>query len=121
MFLTDRKLERRIEEIEQYRYRDIIEFKTFAAAEEEQGVVNPKLPTSHEQGTEKWYTLNTGDTWKGRDRFVWLHKDIAVPAEWKGKKVVGVFGKNLVGVIAVVEQFCPVVPQIDAESGIFFM
>jgi alpha-mannosidase len=91
MFLTDRKLERRIEEIEQYRYRDIIEFKTFAAAEEEQGVVNPKLPTSHEQGTEKWYTLNTGDTWKGRDRFVWLHKDIAVPAEWKGKKVVGVF------------------------------
>ena len=91
MFLTDRKLERRIEEIERYRYRDIIEFKTFAAAEEEQGVVNPKLPTSHEQGTEKWYTLNTGDTWKGRDRFVWLHKDIAVPAEWKGKKVVGVF------------------------------
>ena len=29
MFLTDRKLERRIEEIEQYRYRDIIELKSF--------------------------------------------------------------------------------------------
>ncbi|EOS80810.1 hypothetical protein C817_01417 [Dorea sp. 5-2] len=34
MFLTDRKLERRIEEIEQYRYRDIIELKSFAAMEE---------------------------------------------------------------------------------------
>ena len=42
MFLTDRKLERRINELEQYRYRDIIPFNNFWAAEEEQGVVNPK-------------------------------------------------------------------------------
>ena len=33
MFLTDRKLERRISEIEQYRYRDIIGLKDFAAEE----------------------------------------------------------------------------------------
>ena len=24
----------------------------------------------------RWYTLQTGDTWKGRDRFLWLHKDV---------------------------------------------
>ncbi len=47
MFLTDRKLERRIEEIEQYRYRDIIELKSFAAMEETQGVVDPKLPETY--------------------------------------------------------------------------
>lgn len=52
MFLTDKKLERRIDEIEQYRYRDIIEVRSFTAAEEEQGVVNPKLPAFHNQGTE---------------------------------------------------------------------
>lgn len=99
MFLTDRKLERRINELEQYRYRDIIPFNNFTAAEEEQGVVNPKLPKFPQEGSqtetegspEKWRTINTGDTWKGRDRFVWLHKDIPIPAQWKGKKVVGIF------------------------------
>ena len=44
MFLTDRKLEKRINELEQYRYRDVIELKGFAAAKEEQGTANPKLP-----------------------------------------------------------------------------
>ena len=100
MFLTDRKLERRINELEQYRYRDIIPFNHFLAAEEEQGVVNPKLPKFPQEGIpiEKEAglrpigdTINTGDTWKGRDRFVWLHKDIPIPAQWKGKKVVGIF------------------------------
>lgn len=38
MFLTDRKLERRISEIEQYRYRDIIGLKSFEATEDHQGV-----------------------------------------------------------------------------------
>ncbi len=93
MFLTDRKLEKRIEELEQYRYRDIIGFESFRAMEEEQGVVNPSLPdlSGTGEGGEAWYTLNTKDTWRGRDRFVWLHKDIHIPAEWKGRKVVGVF------------------------------
>ena len=94
MFLTDRKLERRIEEIEQYRYRDIIELKSFAAMEETQGVVDPKLPETYgpaKGASEEWYTLETGQTWKGRDRFLWLHKEIRIPAEWEGRRVVGVF------------------------------
>lgn len=98
MFLTDRKLERRISELEQFRYRDIIELKCFVAAEENQGVVNPKLPVykGNEADTMKascaesyveWKTLETGGTWKGRDRFLWLHKDVYIPVEWKGKKL----------------------------------
>ena len=86
MFLTDRKLERRISEIEQYRYRDIIGLKDFAAEEDRQGVVNPTLPEFRE-----CETLEVGQTWKGRDRFLWLHKDVRIPAEWKGKKIVGIF------------------------------
>lgn len=86
MFLTDRKLERRISEIEQYRYRDIIGLKDFAAEEDRQGVVNPSLPEFRE-----CETLEVGQTWKGRDRFLWLHKDVRIPAEWKGKKIVGIF------------------------------
>lgn len=93
MFLTDRKLERRIEELEQYRYRDKMELQSFAAAKEEQGVVNPILPAmGNSEGTDlKWQSLQTGDTWKGRDRFLWLHKEVRIPAEWKGKKAVGIF------------------------------
>ena len=89
MFLTDRKLERRIAELEQYRYRDVIELRSFAAAEETQGVVSPKLPTDF--GGDEWDSMETGDTWKGRDRFLWLHKEIPIPDKWRGKRVVGVF------------------------------
>jgi len=80
MFLRDRKLEERINEIEKYRYRDIIELKSFTAAEESRGVVNGE-----------WKRIEVGQTWKGRDRFLWLHKDILIPVGWKGKKVVGIF------------------------------
>ena len=44
MFLTDRKLDRRITEVKNYRYRDLINLETFAVCEDEQGVVNPQVP-----------------------------------------------------------------------------
>lgn len=50
MFLTDRKLERRITELQEYRYRDIIRLEKFAVKEDTGGVVNPALPTSFEGG-----------------------------------------------------------------------
>ena len=87
MFLTDRKLERRISELREYRYRDAINLEDFAVCEDTQGVVNPKVPVEF----SGWETLKVGDTWKGRDLFLWMHKDIFVPAEWKGKKVLGIF------------------------------
>ena len=44
MFLTDRKLERRIAELKEHRYRDIINLNAFTVQEDTQGVVNPVLP-----------------------------------------------------------------------------
>lgn len=87
MFLTERKLERRISELESYRYRDVISMNGFDAAEDEQGVVAPVLPEKF----EGWQTMNLGDTWHGRDKYLWLHKNIVIPAEWRGKKAVGLF------------------------------
>lgn len=87
MFLTDRKLERRITELQQYRYRDIRNMEAFAVKEDHAGVVNSPLPTVF----EGWDELKIGNMWKGRDKFLWPHKDIEIPAEWKGKKIVGVF------------------------------
>lgn len=65
MFLTDRKLERRISEIEQYRYRDAAALGSFDMAEDNQGVVNPEIPAF--QGCGK---IETGSTWKGRDKYL---------------------------------------------------
>lgn len=87
MFLTDRKLERRISELQEYRYRDVKHLESFAVTEETQGLVNPELPKSF----EGWDELCVGDTWKGRDRFLWMHREIEIPAEWTGKKVLGIF------------------------------
>lgn len=93
MFLTDRKLERRISELQEYRYRDVRNLESFFIKEDTQGVVNPQVPTSF----EGWDSIQVGDTWKGRDLFLWMHKDIVIPAEWKGKKIVGIFDYGKTG------------------------
>nr|WP_288861846.1 alpha-mannosidase [uncultured Faecalicatena sp.] len=87
MFLTDRKLDRRISELKEYRYRDIIHLEKFVVQEDRQGVVNPEVPTEF----AGWETMNTGDTWKGRDLYLWMHKKVKIPAAWSGKKAVGIF------------------------------
>lgn len=104
MFHTDRKLERRISEVKQYRYLNIIQMKEFAVCEDEQGVVNPQVPVNF----ENWDTLKTGDFWSGRDRYLWMHKDIFIPKEWKGMRVVGIFdfGKTGVGNNSGFEAMC---------------
>ncbi|MFT4414800.1 alpha-mannosidase [Fredinandcohnia humi] len=85
MFLTERKLETRIQELAVYRYRDAIQLHQFQAMEDE-GEVGTYPPE-----TMDGYTLKQGDQWRGRDRYLWLHTMIEIPAEWKGKKVVGLF------------------------------
>lgn len=57
MFLTDRKLERRIAELKEHRYRDIINLNEFTVQEDTQGVVNPVLP----EVFTGWDTLRVGD------------------------------------------------------------
>ena len=46
MFLTDRKLDRRISEVKNYRYRNAMNMKEFVVCEDEQGVVNPEVPVN---------------------------------------------------------------------------
>lgn len=87
MFLTDRKLDRRISELKEYRYRDVIHLESFSVKEDKQGIVNPEVPTD----TAGWDTISTGDTWSGRDLYLWMQKKIVIPDEWKGKRAVGIF------------------------------
>ena len=87
MFLTDRKLERRVNEVREYCYRDVKPLEKFLVCEDKQGVVNPVVPTDF----TNWDTMNVGENWSGRDKYLWLHKEITIPAEWKGKRAVGIF------------------------------
>lgn len=87
MFYTEQKLEGRVHELEGYRYRDIIHFGQLQVKEDEEKMVNPQAPTDF----ENWDVMKVGDNWKGRDKYLWLHKEIEVPASWKGKKAVGLF------------------------------
>ena len=104
MFLTERKLDRRITEIREYNYREKIALEEFAAREDNQGVVNPEVPTEF----EGWDMIHTGDRWSGRDRYLWLHKEITIPEAWKGKRAVGIFdfGKTGAGNNSGFEAMC---------------
>ncbi len=104
MFHTDRKLDRRINEVKDYRYRDVIPMKEFAVCEDEQGVVNPEVPVSH----ENWDSIKVGDFWSGRDRYLWMYKEILIPEEWKGRRAVGIFdfGKTGAGNNSGFEAMC---------------
>ena len=104
MFHTDRKLDRRIQEVKNYRYRDVRELKEFAVREDEQGVVNPVAPVCF----EGWDTIRVGDCWSGRDRYLWMHKEVEIPEEWRGRRVVGIFdfGKTGAGNNSGFEAMC---------------
>ena len=78
---------------EEYRYRDVRNFESFLAKEDKSGLVNPDVPTDF----TGWDRICTGSDWKGRDLYLWLHGEMKVPAEWEGKRAVGVFDFGMTG------------------------
>lgn len=57
MFFTQRKLEGRIRELGEYRYRDVRNFESFLAKEDKSGLVNPDVPTDFTGWDRIWYRL----------------------------------------------------------------
>lgn len=104
MFLTERKLDRRINEIREYSYREVSALGEFAACEDKEKSINPQVPTQF----EGWDKICVGDRWSGRDRYLWLHKEIQIPESWKGKRAVGIFdfGKTGAGNNSGFEAMC---------------
>lgn len=94
MFLTERKLERRAEELKEYRYRDGFSLEEFLCREDTQGVVNPEVPAAF----DGWDVIRVGDTWKGRDKYLWLHREVTLPAEWAGRQALCLFDFGNTGV-----------------------
>ncbi|MFC3884692.1 alpha-mannosidase [Bacillus songklensis] len=86
MFWTEEKLEARITELGEYRYREAIPIPSFRFLIDENGDVGTRPPKSGE-----WGTIQVGDYWTGRDVYAWLQTDVEVPKEWNNREIVGRF------------------------------
>lgn len=85
MFYTIDKLRNRIHEIENFRYRDAIELEYFNTKINEDKDINPEIPSEFDG------VLRLGETWKGRDLYIWMKKIVNIPSDWKNKSIVGIF------------------------------
>lgn len=86
MWWTFEKLAARINELAGLRYRDERTIPQFACVEDREGAVGAFPPESG-----AWRPIRLGDTWKGRDFYLWLSVQVEVPQAWSGKKMVGLF------------------------------
>ncbi len=92
LFLTERKFEARIRELEGYRYRDCISIDQFTTQEDD-GKVGEYPPVSYDEKT----VMKLGDYWKGRDRYIWLHADVTSHILNHNEQLVGLFSFGKTG------------------------
>ncbi|WP_458120120.1 alpha-mannosidase [Paenibacillus sp. Z6-24] len=93
MFLTEQKLKSRLQELNAYRYREAIPIPSFAAKEDMGEAIHPAAP----QPDESWTTMELGEHWSGRDRYIWLAAEAEVPESWQGRQLLGRFHFGLTG------------------------
>ncbi|MFE4569445.1 alpha-mannosidase [Paenibacillus chitinolyticus] len=87
MFLTEHKLQSRIRELSELRYRDKHPIPSFLSLEDQRKEINPSLPAP----AKDWKTMNVGNSWKGRDLYLWLSAEIHIPEAWSDKRILGRF------------------------------
>ncbi len=91
MLLTEEKLTRRLDELFGTRWRHRRSIPSFFAGEEVSGQVNPPLPKEGELAE----TVSVGQSWTGRDRYLWLQATVELPEDWENP--VGVFDFGITG------------------------
>lgn len=85
MFYTIDKLRNRIHELDDYRYRDKVELEYFNTKLNGDRDIAPNIPTEYDG------VIKTGETWKGRDLYLWMQKEVDIPSNWENKTVVCIF------------------------------
>lgn len=85
MFYTIDKLRNRIHELDNYRYRDVIELEDFNTKLNGDIDIAPTIPNEYDG------VIKIGETWKGRDLYLWMQRIVEVPSNWENKTVVGIF------------------------------
>lgn len=87
-FFTLEKMERRMRELERFRFVEMQDLTPVDAMED-----NTPADEVHRIIPEKvqGLQLRTGDTFKGRDRYLWIRKTISIPPLREGCEVAGLF------------------------------
>ncbi|MEW4368323.1 alpha-mannosidase [Paenibacillus kandeliae] len=91
MFFTEDKLRKRLEQLEPLRYRDTFVIPSYTAIEDREGINGAYPPSTESTPDSAAYSLHKGESWTGRDRYLWLSATIAIPADWQDRTVVGLF------------------------------
>ncbi|RUS48693.1 alpha-mannosidase [Cohnella sp. AR92] len=86
MLWTLEKLEQRIHELKKYRYRDTVELGGWAFAEDKEQRIG-----AYPSAIAADRFVSRGDRWKGRDLYIWLSRKVAIPQEWDGRTICGLF------------------------------
>lgn len=88
MFYTEEKFACRVRELEDRRYVDMVSIAPMTAMEGTLGAdaVYRSMPALIQGGT-----LNVGDSFQGRDRYLWVQKKVVMPQAREGYEVVGRF------------------------------
>ncbi|QTN00721.1 alpha-mannosidase [Sediminibacillus dalangtanensis] len=86
MFWTIEKLERRIQELDSYRYRNPQPIHSFEAKLDSEGKVGERPPAEG-----NWQEMKLHERWEGRDKYLWLKTKVEIPSQWQEQKIVGVF------------------------------
>ncbi|WP_425464813.1 alpha-mannosidase [Paenibacillus piri] len=90
MLFTLEKLTARLQELDEYRYRDNQPIARFHSLEDPEGAVGlrPSLPLSQAGAAGE---MRSGERWQGRDRYLWLAADVDIPTSWQSRRIVGRF------------------------------
>lgn len=88
MFWTVEKLERRVAELREYRYRDKVELDGWAYREDREREIGAYPPADWQEPDR---SLSRGDRWEGRDLYVWLRRKVVIPADWHDRTIIGLF------------------------------
>ncbi len=91
MLMTEEKLRRRLDELFGMRFRSRQAITSFFVKDEVSGEVNPALPKPEELTD----TMSIGQSWTGRDRYLWLQATVTLPESWENP--VGVFDFGTTG------------------------
>lgn len=92
MFLTERKFEARIRELEGYRYRDCVSIEQFHT-HEDTGEIGAFPPAVYDEES----IMKIGDYWKGRDRYIWLQADVDCHLPNRNHQIAGIFSFGKTG------------------------
>jgi alpha-mannosidase len=86
LFLIERKIDARIQELSPFRYREIMPISSFMTIDDngDVGMYPPAVGNQHQE-------IRVGGRWEGRDLYKWLQTEVAFPIEWKNRKAVGLF------------------------------